>query len=136
MNCVRVSIFGVLLLPLATWAGPDQPFAELLPAGTVAYVETSAPTAEEVARAAQYRCLQDPALTRLLDRVLAQKGNFTKMAIPVGDGVLEASMGVREPGLSFDLRFRRGKAVHSMKVRGYIGVSLFGRSDTWTRDDL
>jgi uncharacterized protein (DUF2147 family) len=24
----------------------------------------------------------------------------------------------------------------TLKVRGYIGVSLFGRSDTWTRDDL
>ena len=23
----------------------------------------------------------------------------------------------------------------TLKVRGYIGVSLFGRSDTWTRDD-
>jgi uncharacterized protein (DUF2147 family) len=25
---------------------------------------------------------------------------------------------------------------NTLKVRGYIGVSLFGRSDTWTRDDL
>lgn len=24
----------------------------------------------------------------------------------------------------------------TLKVRGYIGVSLFGRSDTWTRDEL
>jgi uncharacterized protein (DUF2147 family) len=24
---------------------------------------------------------------------------------------------------------------NTLKVRGYIGVSLFGRSDTWTRDD-
>lgn len=25
---------------------------------------------------------------------------------------------------------------NTLKLRGYIGVSLFGRSDTWTRDDL
>ena len=25
---------------------------------------------------------------------------------------------------------------NTLKVRGYIGLSLFGRSDTWTRDDL
>jgi uncharacterized protein (DUF2147 family) len=25
---------------------------------------------------------------------------------------------------------------NTLKVRGFIGVSLFGRSDTWTRDDL
>jgi uncharacterized protein (DUF2147 family) len=25
---------------------------------------------------------------------------------------------------------------NTLKVRGYIGVSLFGRSDTWTRDEL
>ena len=24
---------------------------------------------------------------------------------------------------------------NTIKLRGYIGISLFGRSDTWTRDD-
>jgi len=130
MSCVRVSIFGVLLLPMAVFAQPEQPpeqsFAELLPAETIAYVETSAPTAAEVARAAQYRCLEDPALNQLLDRVLAEKSNFTQMAIPVGNGILRASMNIREPGLSFDLRFQQGKADYAMKVRGNLAFAWVG----------
>lgn len=134
MNCVRVSLLGVLLLPAAVMADPEPPFASLLPANTIAYIETNAPTAAEMARSVQFRCLQDPGLSRLLDRMLAEKSNFTQTAIPVGDGVLRATMGVRDPGLSFALRFAQGADVYSMKVRGNVAFAWVGMDSTRPRN--
>ena len=122
----RIAILGLLTLSAVVRAEPGKPLAAWLPADTFAYVETNAPTAAEMARAVQYRCLQEPELKRALDRMLAEENNFAQMAVPVGDAVLRVSTDMREPGLSFALRYEKGRTTHTMSVRGNMAFAWVG----------
>ena len=126
MKSARTTLLGILFLPLAAHAAPEGSFAELLPADTIAYIETNALTPEEMKRAVAYKALAEPELRRVLDRMLNQESNFSKVAVPLGGATLRASMDIRGPGLAFDIRFQHGKRSHAMKVRGKMAFALVG----------
>ncbi|MHC4847675.1 MAG: DUF3352 domain-containing protein [Planctomycetota bacterium] len=128
MNSVRSALLGVLLLPVAALAAPESSFAELLPADTLAYLETNPLSAAEMKRAVAYKALAEPELRRVLDRMLDESGSFNRVAVPIGRSTLRAAMDIREAGIAFELAFREGKQSYSLKVRGKMAFACVGLS--------
>ena len=126
MNSVRSALLGVLLLPIAASAAPESSFAELLPADTLAYLETNPLSAAEMKRAVAYKALAEPQLRRVLDRMLDESGSFNRVAVPVGQATLRAAMDIREAGIAFELHLREGKQSHTLKVRGKMAFACVG----------
>ena len=98
--------------------------ADLLPETTIAYLESNAPTSAEQARAAINKCLQEPALRAALDRMLAEEGNFSRIAVPLGAATLRIDGDIREPAATFDVQFRDGKRTHDIRVRHSISAAV------------
>lgn len=111
---------------MAAMAAPESSFAELLPADTLAYLETNPLTPAEMKRAVAYKALAEPELRRVLDRMLDGSGSFNRVAVPVGRATLRAAMDIREAGVAFELAFREGKQSYALKVRGKMAFACVG----------
>ncbi|MEM8882850.1 MAG: hypothetical protein AAGD14_02130 [Planctomycetota bacterium] len=126
MKSVRTAALVVLTIPALVAAAPPKSFAEWLPAETIAYLETDRPTPAELRKAIAYKCLQEPELRRVLDRMLAESGNFSEVAMPMGEASVRLQFDIREPGLFFNLHYRRGTSESTVRVRGRTAFALVG----------
>jgi len=123
MHRVTTACAFLLLLPVAVRAAPQRSFAELLPADTIGYVEANALSAAERKLAVAYRCLAEPEMRRALDRLMSEKGNFSRAAIPVGRGTIRLQADIRESGAAFDVEFENPKGSERVRFRDNLAVA-------------
>jgi hypothetical protein len=62
----------------------EATLARLLPPGTAVLLEAHVPTPEEQKLQAAYRCLEEPALKRALERMTGEGSQLTSRTIPLG----------------------------------------------------
>ena len=126
MSLARRTLLGLILAAPAALAAPEKSFAELLPADTLAFFEMAPLTAAEQERAVAFKALQEPELRRVLDRMLSEQGNFSKVAVPMGRSTLRARLDVRDSGLGFEIQLEDGKRSDKLRVRGHLAVAWVG----------
>ncbi|MHC4952635.1 MAG: hypothetical protein ACYTGZ_02000 [Planctomycetota bacterium] len=126
MNCVRAAIPALLVLAGAVSAEPERTLAELVPAKTVAYLEINALSAAEKERAVAYKCLSEPDLKRVLDRMLSEDGNFSRVAVPLGRATVRIQADMGKSDTFFNIDYRDAKVSRRMRVEGHVALAWVG----------
>jgi hypothetical protein len=112
----------LLVAPLA--AAEEATLAHLLPAETVLYLETRNPTPEEAERMAATRCLKEPALKKVLDRLMSSGSSFSSMRTPVGPAALAVTVDV---GKSYaEIRYFDASGERRVQVKDRMSLAWIG----------
>lgn len=120
-----------LLLPLLAAglaAGEDDlDLARLLPPETPVYVSAEGPTPAEMAVQAVWKCWEEPALKRVLDRVATEDSSFSSMTWPLGGGAsLRIHSDMRAQPVALSVRYTDANGERRFHVRNRVAVAWVG----------
>ncbi len=123
-------VFALCLATTAVAQEKTPTLADLLPADSPVYLDFKTPTPEEMAQLAYYKCMQNPALRKVLEGGAAKDGQLTAVEMPLGPGrfSMHVDVGDSQYPLSFTYEDKKGR--RKIQIENYIGLALAGFRDS------
>ncbi len=100
--------------------------ARILPPETPVYLQTRAPTPDEMKKLVVYRTLEDPRLKALLSLLVGGESSLTSMTLPLGHGVLRINVDMSNPDLDIRVGWLAGKKASSFKIKNRFAFAWCG----------
>lgn len=133
---IRACAVATLLFATPLLAQDDADLARLLPAETPFYFETRNPTLQEMRQMATYKCLQDPRLRSLMERLFGDDSTFTTSKFDLGPARVSVNIDMSKPDFAVNVTYADAREKRTFRISQRFVVSWLGLTDNPLPIDL